>query len=546
MPMERNAKGIRPATSGAHRLRAVAVCALALAAASSTGQIDGASANPASPLIVDEAGGIIRPTPSISPTGEQVVSYLRWTEGRLPLPGLVARSGGAPFSGFGALSTTPALDPPVIGFGSEGTALIGWHSAAGTEQTIRAPGGSIEGAGPLGACTGPVAIAVSGANRTLAACRAGSSSSPPWSGIVGLSELPSRVSPEAQVTPESSGPSVMPFSAWGTDGTGIASFGYTAEGPPSEQRIEARVYGSGGSFTETEDVGSASAPSTLQPTGVAVLPNGIVAITADTEEGGALFTRPAGPGTSFTRTEMVEDTASMPATDQWGRLHFLTSITGGPTGTTWWVRVRELDGSLREAIPIPTEGTGAVPVENGLQVFPNGAEAIVTRSDTGFYIAFRRPGAGAFSIPRRLAGTTGTSDGAAARTAEGDILLTWTREVAPGRQQLTVGGWDSGTLPKITRLSMPKQMRKGATGRFSVRATDSMGIGRVTWQLPGNRRLEGASVRARLTKPGINRVKVTVFDEAGFRSIRIRRVKVVVPGAPRIQGLAGTSGSPRP
>ncbi|MFM8791079.1 MAG: hypothetical protein ACKOFX_01055 [Solirubrobacterales bacterium] len=537
---------MRTAMLGARRMGTAALFAMGLVVGSSIGPVGGATANPATPIIVDEASGIIRPAPSISPTGEQIVSYLRRTEGGLPLPGLVARTGGAPFSPFEELSTIPALDPPVVGFGSRGTALVGWYSAAGTEQTIRASGGPVEGVSQVGACTGPVAIAVSGADRTLAACRAGSGTSPAWSGAVGLGQMSSRISLTTQVTPDSSNPSVTPLSAWGADGTGVAAFGYTPQASPSEQRIEARVYGPGGSFTETEDVGSATAPSTLEPTGLAVLPSGIVAITADSNDGAVLFTRAAGAGSSFTQTELAEDTASMPAADQWGRLHFLTSITGGPTGTTWWVRVRDPDGSLRPPIPIPTEDTGAVPVENGLQVFPNGAEAIVTRSDTGFYIAFRRPGAGAFSVPRRLAGTTNTSGGAASRTAQGDILLTLAREVTPGRQQLVVGGWDSGTLPVITRLSMPKQMRRGATGRFSVTATDAMGVGRITWQFPGNRRLEGASVRARLTKPGVNRVKVTVFDQAGFRSIRIRRVKVAVPGGPKVQGLAGTSGSPSP
>ena len=544
--MERNAKGMRKAIAGSHRSWAVALWALALAAASSVGPITGASASPVSPLIIDQAGGILRPIASASPTGEQVVSYLRWDEGGLPVPGLIARTDGGPFSSFEALSSTPALDPPVIGFDSGGTALIGWYSAAGTEQTIRTPGGPIEGSGPVGACTGPVAIAVSGADRALAACRAGSGTSPPWSGAAGLGQMPSRVSPVAQVTPEASDPAVEPFSAWGSDGTGVAAFGFDTAGPPSGERIEARVFGPGNSYTGTEQVGSAATPSTLEPTGAAILPDGIVAITADSDGGGVLFTRPAGPGTSFSRTDLVEKTASMPSADQWGRLHFLTSITAGSTGTTWWVRVREPNGSLREAIPVPTEGDGAVPVENGFLVYPSGAEAIVTRSDKGFFITFRKPGAGAFSVPRRLASTTNTSYGSAVRTPEGDILLSWEREVTPGRKQLMVGGWDGGALPVIRKLTTPLRVRRGAAARYSVVATDSMGVSRITWRFPGGRQVDGSSIRARLTRPGVNRVQVTVHDQAGGRSIRIRRVKVVVPGGARVQGLAGTSGSPRP
>lgn len=534
--MERNAKG-----------RVVAALAAAGLLVGGAGQAS--AGNPVTPLVADETGFIGFAEPWISPTGEQLFTYLRQDPGGPLTTGLKARTGGAPFGGFEQLSAVSGTGLPNLAFAPDGTALIAWEaggSGPASEQTVRPPLGPPETAGPAGSCIGPVALAISPGGRTASGCRTDTGLVPPWTGQAGVGQAPARIAPTLPITPSTGSPDITPFAAWGSDGTGVVGFGYEYEGPPPEQRIEARVFGANSSFAETVQVGSASEPATLLPTGAAVLPNGIVGITADSDQGAVLFTRPAGPGTSFTRTEMIEDTASMPAADQWGRLHFLTSITGGPTGTTWWVRVREPDGSLREAIPIPTEGSGAVPVENGLQVFPNGAEAIVTRSDTGFYIAFRRPGAGAFSIPRRLAGTSGTSGGAVSRSAQGDILLAWAREVTPGRRQLMVGGWDSGTLPAITRLTMPKQMRRGATGRFSVSATDAMGIGRITWQFPGNRRLEGPSVRARLTKPGTNRVKVTVFDQAGFRSIRIRRVKVVIPGGPRVQGLAGTSGSPRP
>lgn len=526
--------------------RMLACCGLIGAILVVAGPVGGVSANPVTPLVADEASGVIRPIASASPTGEQVISYLRSNEVGLPIPGLVSRTNGGSFSTFEALSAAPALSPPTIGFGSGGTALLAWHTVSGTEQTVRPQGGPAEVADPAGVCSGPVAVAVSNADRTLTACRSGSGTSPAWSGAVGLSQMPSPTSPATTVIPATDDPEVTPFAAWGTDGTGVVAFGYGEAGPPAEERIEARVYGPDSSFTGTGQVGAATDPETLEPTGAAVLSDGTVAITADGDEGGVLFTRPPGSGTSFTRTDLVENTASMPSTDHFNRLHFLTSISTGSEETTWWVRILEPDRSLRQAIPIPTEGDSPSPVEGGLIVYPNGTEAIVMKSSKGFFIAFRKPGAGAFSVPRRLASTTNAEYGAAARTAENDILLAWEREVTPGRRQVMVGGWDGGALPVVRKLTTPKRVRRGARARYTVVATDSMGIARITWRFPGGRQVDGPSVQTRLTRPGMNRVQVAVFDQAGGRSIRIRQVRVVVPRGTRTQGLAGTSGSPRP
>lgn len=548
MPVERNAKG-----RGAGRRLTLGVAGIAAALVAAWLAVAGIpsarAGSPVTPLVADEAGFVGFARPWVSPSGEQLFTFLRQDVGGPLLTGLKPRVDGAPFGAFEQLSSVAGTGLPTVAFAPDGTALLAWEaggSGAATEQTVRPPAGPPEPAGPVPSCFGSVALSISNTGQTLSGCRVDTGLVPPWSGKAGLGQVPARIAPDQAVTPATESSNFTPFTAWGSDGTGVVAFGYDAAGPPVEQRIEARVYGPGSSFAETSEVGVAVAPETLRPTGAAVLPNGIVGITADTDRGGVLFTRPPGPGAQFSRTETVEDTASMPSPDQWGRLHFLTSLSSGASGITWWVRVREPNGSLREAIPIPTEGANAVPVENGLQVFPNGAEAIVTRSDSGFFIAFRRPGAGAFSVPRRLASATGTSGGSVARTPQGDILLAWIREITPTRRQLMVGGWDSGVLPVITSLSTPKRVRKGTSARFTVTATDSMGISRITWQFPGNRRLEGPSVRARLTKPGVNRVKVSVFDQGGFRSIRIRKVKVVAPRKGPTQGRGGTSGSPRP
>jgi hypothetical protein len=506
-----------------------------------------APADRVDPLVIDEAASITDPRPWVSPTGEQLVTYLRRDDGTVPAPGLVARIDGGPFSPFEALSASPALSAPVLGFGPDGTALLAWasdDSGPVTEQTIRPPIGPSEPSGPVTGCAGPPALSISGSGAVLSGCPSNSGLLPPWVGLTGLGQMPARIAPDLEVTTATDDPAIRSFAAWGSDGTGIVVFGLDEAGPPTGQRIEARVVGPGAAWAETTTIASAPDPETIEPTGTAVLPNGTVAVTADTDQGSALFTRAPGPGSAFERIEVGQDTASMPAADVWGRLHFLASEDEGET-TTWWVRIRDRDGSLAEPIPVPTTGNGAEPVGDGLQVFPNGAEAIVTRSDSGLFIAFRQPGAGAFSVPRRLAGA-GVGPGAAQRTPQGDILVAWQEEGAPGAQRLVLGGWDSGARPAITQVATPKRVRRGARARFSVVAADPMGIDRIVWRFPRNRRATGSSVRVRLTKPGRNRVKVLVFDRAGGRSVRQRRIKVIVPRKGPTQGRPGTSGSPRP
>ena len=544
--MEWRSEGTKPNHWKARVCRAAACLGPIAASVAVAGSIEGASAEPVAPLVADEAGLVVQPVAHASPTGEQVIAYLRSSEGSLQIPGLVSRTDGAPFSPFETLSATPSLDSPTIGFGSNGTALLAWPSVTGTEQTVRIQGGPVATASPVGDCSGPVAIAISNSDRTLAGCRTLSNPSHLWSGAVGLGRMPSPISPTETIIPTSEDSRIRPLTAWGADGTGVVAFGYSDGGSPLEQRIEARIFGRNSSFTESEQVDSVIAPETIEPTGAAVLADGTIAITAEADNGAVLFTRPPGPDASFGRTDLTEDTAAMPSTDRFNRLHFLTSVTNPAGETTWWVRILEPDRSLRQAIPVPTEGDEPEPVEGGLIVYSNGAEAIVTKSNKGFFIAFRKPGAGAFSVPRRLASTTNTSYGSAERTSEGDILLAWERLATPGRSQVMVGGWDSGVLPVIEKLTIPWRVRRGARVRYSVVATDSMGISRITWEFPGGRRIDGPSVWVRLRKPGVNRVRVSVYDRSGARSIRIRRVKVVVPGVPRIQGLTGTSGSPRP
>lgn len=508
-----------------------------------------AYAKPLSPIVVDQAYRISGALPWISPTGEHLVTYIRQDAGGPPLAGLRSRIGGVAFTPFGPLSPRPALAPPTAAFGSDGTARLVWAAArtgSSTEQAVR-PSGSPPGAAtPVGSCDGPAALAVSRTDRTLSACRSDSGVAPRWTGVAGVGRMPSAIAPGVEGTPALEEVPSDPLVAWGTNGTGVVVFGYGEAGPPAEVKIAARVVGADGSFGEIEPVASAVDPETLVPTGAAVLPNGTVAITANSDEGALLFTRPAGPGRSFEQTGMDEDTASMPSADQWGRLHFLTSTRNRSGQTSWSVRVRDRDGSLRPPIPVPTEGSRPAPVENGFQVAPNGAEALIMKSDSGFSVSLRSPGPNGFFLPKVLARTTVSSPGAATRSPNGDILLTWEQDVAPGRQQLMLGGWHPAGRPVIERISAPRRAKRGARIKLSVRASDPMGVSRIIWKLPAGRRAEGASVRVRLWKRRANRIEVVVRDRAGHRAAATRRVKVVVPKKRRAQGRSGTSGSPRP
>jgi hypothetical protein len=550
MPMDGNARnGLLTGPRGTGRRTARWTVGPLAFLACLAGPTSPAPADRVSPLVIDEAASITDPRPWVSPTGEQLITYLRRDDGTLPAPGLVARIDGGPFSPFEALSASPALSAPVLGFGPDGTALLTWQaidSGILAEQATRPPGGPRGPALPAGRCGGPVALSVSASGQTLTGCPVESGLLPGWSGRAGSGVLASGIAPDLEVTPATSDPAIPAFTAWGSNGTGVVTFGYSDEGSTPGRAIVARVFGPDSAWAETVTVAPAAEDQAIEPTGAAVLPNGAVAITADSDEGGVLFTRPPGPGTTFERSEVGLDTAAMPAADVWGRLHFQASRDEGVGTRSWWVVIRDRDGSLAEPIPVPTTGNGAEPVGDGLQVFPNGAETIVTRSDSGFYIAFRKPGGGAFSVPRRLAGAAGAGPGAAQRTPQGDILVVWQKDGAPGTQRLVLGGWDSDSGPAIKRLSVPKRVRRGTRARFSVVAADPMGIDRIVWRFPRNRRAAGSSVRVRMTKPGRNRVEVLVFDRAGGRSVRQRRVKVVVPRKGRNQGRPGTSGSPRP
>lgn len=506
-------------------------------------------ADPVSPLVIDEGFRISGGAPWISPTGEQLVTYLRQDAGALPVPGLTSRIGGAPFTPFEALSPMTGIVSPTAGFAPDGTARLVWQAAGTgrlTEQAVRPQGGPVGAATPAGTCDGPTALAVSRTGRTLAACRGDSGTTPRWTGLAGVGQMPSAIEPATELTPAVDELTADPLVAWGTDGTGIVAFGYREGDPPGEWKIAARIVGTDGMLGDTELVDSATGPETIIPTGVAVLPNGTAAITANSDREGVLFTRPPGPGASFQRIDLDQKTASMPSADRWGRLHFLTSTEVAPGETAWWVRVLELDGTVGRAIRVPTTGVGATPVRNGLQVSPNGAEAIVTRSQSGFFRSQRRPGAGAHSVPRKLADSAGAGDGAVALTPQEDLLLVWERQVAVDRHQLMVGGWDGNGRPVIERLSIPRRAKRGVPIRMSVVASDPMGISRIVWRLPGNRTLRGESIRVRLRRAGRNQVEVAVFDRAGNRSLRISQVTVPAPKKRRPQGRAGTSGSPRP
>lgn len=508
-----------------------------------------AAAKRVTPIVVDEAFGISGPAPWASPSGEQLITYLRQDDGALPVPGLTARTGGAPFTPFEALSARPGLAPPTAGFGPDGTARLVWLAGGTgnlTEQAVRPAGGPLGAPAPAGACNGPTALAVSGSGRTLSACRADSGATARWIGLAGVGQMPTAIAPEVELTPAVGELTSDPLVAWGADGTGIVAFGYRDGEPPEGWKIAARIVAPDGSLGETELVDSATDPATLVPTGVAVQPNGTIAITANSSDGALLFTRAAGSGRPFERVVPGGDTASMPAADRWGRLHFLTSSTDGSGALTWASRVLDLNGTLRNPLPVPTLGTDFVPVQNGFQVFPGGGEALVMKSSGGFSVFFRNPGPNGFFLGRVLAQAAAEGTGAVTQSPAGDLLLTWTEASALGRKRLMLGGWDANGRPVIDRISAPRRTKRGIPITLSVLASDPMGISRIIWTIPRNRTVEGASVKVRLRKRGVNLIQVSVFDRAGNRAARTKRVKVFVPKRPARQGRPGTSGSPRP
>ena len=489
-----------------------------------------ADERPVKPLLVASAAGIGDPVPWASPRGEQIISFIRLGTAGGRTVGVRARSNGLGFRAFETLSNAAGTTSPELAFGPDGTAIALWGTdEAGTVagQAIRPPGGPFGEPAQAGPCVGPLSLASSSRGEVLAACRAESDLGTPHSGWLGAAVLPGPVSFTGQLTPPTDDPLFEPFTAWGADGTSVAGFSYGTPGA-SEVAIEARVSGPEASFVEEELIGPVAPPGELEAVGATVLPNGTVAITATAEGGSILFTREPGAGQEFSGTALPESSISPPYADRFGRLHFVVSSPTGPGDSPAWVRVRDLDGSVGDPIPIPLTGEEATIVEGGFQVRPGGAEYVVFRNTEGFFMTLRRPGPTAFSPPRRVAIThPSDSVGSLALTPTGDLLLAWSRQSDAGVEQLWLGGVDQGNRPEITRISVPEVVVRGRTARLSARVTDPMGIDRVVWRLEGGRRAVGPQVRLRFNQPGSKRVTVTAIDRAGNRSSRTRSVSVI-------------------
>lgn len=505
----------------------LACLGLLLLAAPTPAQAD---ERPVKPILVASAAGIGHPVPWASPSGEQLISFIRTGPGGGGTIGIRARSNGLAFGSFEALSSAAGPASPEIAFGPDGTAIALWGAGAAgalAEQAIRPPGGPFGEPDQAGPCVGPVSVAASLRGEVLAACRAESDRSSPHSGWLGEAALPGPVSFADELTPPTDDPLLVPFASWGSDGTSVAGFSYRTP-ESSETTIRARISGPGASFVEEETIAPIVPSGELEAVGAAVLPDGTVAITATTESGSVLFAREPGAAQDFAGTALPEDSISPPYADRFGRLHFVVSSPSGVGSSPAWVRIRDLDGSVGDPIPIPLTGEDATIVEGGFRVRPGGTEYVVFRNAEGFFMTLRRPGPAAFSPPRRIAmAYPSDSVGSLALTPTGDLLLAWSRRSGAGVEQLWLGGVDQGNRPEITRVSVPKVVIRGRTARLSARVTDPMGVDRVVWRVDGGRRVVGLQVRLRFERPGRKRVTVTATDRAGNRSIRTRSVKVI-------------------
>lgn len=528
--MERGTKkAIRSA-----RTRAAAAALGAICLIGSAGQwASDAAANEKAvqPLLIGSSAAIESPAPWASLGGEQLITFIRTGVGGSPALGARSRVNGARFGPFDRLTDTPGATSPSLAFGPDGRAIALWGVAGDgvpAEQAIRLPGNAFGTETQANPCVGSVSVAASDRGEVVAACRASNEPGPLYSGWIAGPTLPEAIPFTDQVTPETEDPLLGTATAWGSDGTSVAAFEYRTTDLPGTA-IAARVIGPGESFVEDEEVVQVLSPATLGMAGAAVLPDGTVAITTETANGSALFVREPGAGEGFSSTALAETSISTPRADRFGRLHFVVSDPSGSGDDPASVRVRNLDGSIGNPIPIPLEGDEARIVEGGFQMLPNGNEYVIFRNREGFFFTFRRPGPTAFIPPRRLTGVRpADSGGSATLTPDGDLLLAWRRRTG-SVDQLWLGGFDRGHRPEMAGIEVPKRVRLGRVASLSARVTDPMGVRRVVWQVAGGPSAVGRKVRLRFGRVGRRTVTVTATDRAGNRSIRYRSVTVVKP-----------------
>lgn len=510
---------------------AVAGWLLALGLGGSEAQ---AAPAPVDPLEVGRSTlAVPSPQPHVSPTGEQGVVWLN-TEPANYAYRSRWREGGGAFGPVDELTRQSNTEEPGIAFNQQGRAFVyfGSSATAGAQYAIREPGEPTGAFRPLTPCGRFVDAAVAPDGRLAVGCSRTLSSTPPDTAVIlqspGLGQaFASPVSPFGAVYDNF----IQPEVAWGGDGrlaVTVDMLDVTTSSPPPTytDRLRSYVIDPGGSAALFE-VDTAPYTATLfglSPTGTAVAGDGAVVITSENDTAGAkVYLRPAGAG-AFTTTTLPWDWAARPAVDGAGTVHAIVAKNGPPYA--YGVITRPLGGSFGPVTDLASPRPASSYMTD-FEVGTDGTEYALFSADDGpATVRVRAPGAAAFDAPIPVAPTDSNARNASL-TPTGDLLVAWSREIAPGDFRVFVGGIDSGARPTLGPVEIPRRVVAGEPVRFSAQADDSMGLRSLAWKFGDGGTATGGSVSHAFAKAGEYAVEVTATDRAGNSTSQTASVKAV-------------------
>jgi len=489
-----------------------------------------AAPEPLDPIEITAAPNLIEAQPWIAPDGGQLISFKRITPGGVQL--LTERRNGGPFADPVDLSDTGNSESPDLSFTPDGGVYAVWGIAttgSDAEQSIRPPGGEFSDAVTVPGC-GRFSDSAAGPDGGLALVCSYTSATVPRTSNVRFSQLPSlgpfslsdlndRIQPVYDNF-------IDPKVAWGADGTLAFAARYKTtitDPPPVNETTRIRI--GLPDLAETADLVQVTEPDRAQLGGLAVTPDGRVAVTYSTDAGPLLRVRPAGPvAQPYSTIPLPGEEVTEPVVEAGGDIHAMSVIQGPPRA--YYANVLRDGMPAFESAPIPLAGAGDpyIPYEEGFRVAADGTEYAVIKADDGVYATSRAPGGAAFAAPVKI-GSTPNANPSSAVTPDGDLLVTWI-EGEPGAHRLFAGGLDE-TPPKVTVTSFPDRAEAGIPVEFEASAVDAMGLRSVAWDFGDGQRVEGGTATHAFGF-GSHRVRFIATDRAGNETVEAKTV--VVPG----------------
>ena len=486
-------------------------------------------------LEVATSGQIFEVAPHVSPTGEQLVTYSTEVPGGSAFR-LVQRNDGGPFSEPVDLTTAANVEDPSFSFTPDGGTYAIWGIAgfgATAQQTFRPPGGEFAPATDVTGCGRFVDSAASPTGQIAVSCTQTAVTLPPDTYGLGISPVLGPVTVNETMNQPIYDPFINLNMTWGRDGTLALVGGFQqnlTNPPPANETHRTRVTlrNPAAGLAATADF-DATEPNELEVVGdPAILDDGTVALATFGTAGARVLIRPPGALSTFAPLNLTGVGVASVKTDDAQNIHALHADPEPPT-REYWASVKPPGGNFGSTALIPLAGTvdPYIPFD-GFEVAADGTEYALIRDDDGVYATSRAPGAAAFEAPQRL-GPAPSNNPTGAVTADGDLLVAWQAENAPGDHSAYLGGLDK-TPPKVTVESFPVEGAAGVELSFAARATDAMGMRSTGWDFGGGETVSGDTANHTFG-PGDHQVSYRAVDRAGNEMVETRTVRIPGDGA---------------